>query len=154
MHKQRIVLILAAAAGALSGLMPWQTFIYLSRTGMDIGQAWIVFAIFGAALGATLIGNWASPPAGFTRGAGGLLGLGAIGFGIWKLIEIRNGTLGLGGELGEMQRDQPMVAETMKSLFDPGMGIYTMIGAGAVVAIAALYRGRRSTLLPRGPFAD
>jgi hypothetical protein len=121
---------------------------------MDIGQAWIVFAIFGAALGATLIGHWSSPPTGFTRVAGGLLGLGAIGFGIWKLVEIRNGTLGLGGELGEMQRDQPMVAETMKSLFDPGMGIYTMIGAGAVVAIAALYRGRRSTLLPRGPFAD
>jgi hypothetical protein len=47
-----------------------------------------------------------------------------------------------------------MVTETMKLVFEPGMGLYIMIGAGVIVAIASIYRARRSTLLPKGPFAD
>ena len=154
MHKQRIVLVLAAAAGVLSALMPWQTFMDLSQSGMDVDQAWVVFALFGAALGVPLIGNRALPLAGLWRAAGALLGAGGIVFGVLKFLEVRHGTLGVGGELGAMQRDAPVVTEAMKAVFDPGMGLYVMIGAGAVMVIASIYRPRRSTLLPRGPFAD
>lgn len=154
MHKQRIVLVLATAAGVLSALMPWQTFSFISQSGLDVGQAWPVFALFGAALGVTLIGNWAMPLAGLWRAAGGLLGAGATAFGVWKLLEVRGGKLSVGGELGDVQRGDPIVTETMKLVFEPGMGLYIMIGAGVIVAIASIYRARRSTLLPRGPFAD
>lgn len=160
MHKQRIVLVLAAATGILSAVMPWQNIAqYISQSGLDVGQAWIVFAIFGAALGMSLLGSWTQPPSGTWRAVGGLLGAGGIAVGIWKYLQVRDGTLGIGGlgelgELGGTPKDQPMMAEALKAMVEPGMGLYVMIGAGAVVAIASLYRARRSTLLPRGPFAD
>jgi hypothetical protein len=163
MHKQRIVLVVAAAAGILSAVMPWQNIAqYISQSGLDLGQAWIVFAIFGAALGVSLLGSWAAPPSGIWRAAGGLLGAGGIAVGIWKYLQVKDGALGVGelgelgglGGLGGMEKSQPMMNEVLKAMVEPGMGLYAMIAAGAVFAIASLYRARRSTLLPRGPYAD
>jgi hypothetical protein len=127
MHKQRIVLVLAAAAGILSAVMPWQNIAIISQSGLDLGQAWIVFAIFGAALGVSLLGSWAQPLSG-----------------IWRAL----------GGLGGTEKSPPMMNEALKAMIEPAMGLYAMIAAGAVVAIASLYRARRSTLLPKGPFAD
>jgi hypothetical protein len=148
MHSQRILLLVVAVVGLLSAFLPWFTIMIMGVTGMDIGQGWVVLAIFGAAIAASVAGNRRMPLAAAPRGVIALLGAGAAGFGIWKLVEIKNGDVRLGGELGDIGKlGAGRVDGLFKGMFDVGFGLYLLIGAGALLAILAILR-RKSALMP------
>ncbi len=82
------------------------------------------------------------------RGLLVVLGAGAAGFGIWKLVQIKQGKLEPGGGLGELGKLGEGRADGLfKDMFELGFGLYLLIGAGVVLAIVAIMR-RKSTLMP------
>jgi hypothetical protein len=131
MHTQRIILLVAAAAGVISAFMEWLSFSFFGFSGMDIGEGWIPCAIFGAVAGAGLFGPWKARPPAVPAAIGAVLAAGGIGFAIWTYIRAGRGELDIagtgGGELGD-----PRMLEAMKKVFEPGLGLYVMMGAGAV----------------------
>ena len=158
MHKQRIWLASLAGFGLLTAFFPWVTVMGLvGVSGLEVGQGWVVLVLFGGALAATfLAGPRSEPMATGPRGIVAVLGVAAAGFGIWKYTEIKNGTIKLGGEIGaEMERQGAKTAGELGEemgkgmmsmfgeLFSIGLGLYTMIATGIVLAIAAFLIARK-----------
>ncbi|MDQ3367061.1 MAG: hypothetical protein M3680_16680 [Myxococcota bacterium] len=163
MHKQRIWIAAICGVGLLTAFMPWVTMMgIVGVTGMDFGQGWVVLALFGAALAVALTGARAYALDGARRGILGVIGAAAVGFAVWKMIEIQNGKLDLGGELGRqmgraggeagvgsgdgMENLGREMGRGMMSMFgemfEVSFGIYAMILAGLALVIAAVLKRR------------
>lgn len=147
MHKQRVVLLIVASLGLLSAFLPWLTIMIIGVTGMDIGQGWVVLALFGVAIAGIITDKRQTPITGSMRFLLSLIGAAAAGFGVWKLIQIRQGKLEVAGEIGELGRIGDGLDGMFAGMFELGFGLYILIGAGALLAILPLIR-RRSVLLP------
>ena len=151
MNKQRIWLASIAGFGLLTAFFPWVTVMGLvGVSGLEVAQGWVVLIFFGAAIAATfLAGPRSEPMAPGPKGIIAVLGAAAAGFGVWKYMEIKDGSIKLGGEIGaELQRQGKEVGELgsemgkgMMSMFgellSTGLGLYTMIATGVALAIAS-----------------
>jgi hypothetical protein len=159
MHKQRIWIASIAGFGLLTPFLPWVNVMgLLGVSGTEVAQGWLVFIIFAAAVALALTGSRAYPLDGGRRGGLAVLGLAAIGFGIWKAIEIKNGTIAIGGQIGEeLERQagkgagelgEQMGRGMMKmfgadSLLEMSFGVYAVIATGVIlVAAVALSKSR------------
>ncbi len=160
MHKQRIWVASFAGVGLLTAFLPWVTVLGLvGVTAMDFNMGWVVLVLFGAALVVSLTGARAYALDGARQGIISVCGLAATGFGIWKYIEIKRGTLDIGGELGQQMQHatgggsagrelgHAMGKGMMKmfgadELVEMSFGIYALIGAGILLVIAALWKKR------------
>jgi hypothetical protein len=157
MHKHRIWLASIAAFGLLTALFPWVTVMGLvGVSGLEVGQGWVVLVLFGGALAATLlVGPRSEALHTSGRGIVAVLGVAATGFGVWKYLEIKEGTIKLGGEIGaEMERAGKDAGELgsamgkgMMSMFGDflsiGLGLYTMMATGVALAVAAFLIARK-----------
>lgn len=157
MHKQRIWLASIAGFGLLTAFFPFVTVMGLiGVSGLEVAQGWVVLVLFAGALAAIfLAGPRAEPMAQSSRGIVAALGVAATGFGVWKYVEIKRGSIQLGGEIGaEMEREGgnamgelgSEMGSQMMSMFGEmiavGLGLYTLIATGLALAIATFVIGR------------
>jgi hypothetical protein len=155
MHKSRIWIASIAAFGLVTPFLPWVNLLGLiGVAGTAVAQGWVVFIIFAAAIALALTGARAYPLDSGRRGGVIILGLAAVGFGIWKAIEIKNGTVDLGaqfnaqlaehgGEGGEaLGRGMMKMLGGGNELLEMAFGVYTVIATGAALSIAALVKKR------------
>ncbi len=122
MHKQRLGILIAAAAGMLGVFLPWVTVPFLgSVSGIRAGSTgWLLLIFFGVALAMTLIGNKQS----ILTGARFLV---AIIFGaLSSLIAILN-IVNYNAEVGK--------AGGMGAVVSLGIGIYVIVLAGIAVVV-------------------
>ncbi len=158
MHKQRIWIAVICGLGLIAALMPWVTVMgMIGMSGMDLGQGWVVLALFGIAAAVAVTGSRAYPLDNPRRRVLGLIGASAIGFAIWKMIEIKNGKMAIDGMMGDEpgggggglqpgeiggELGREMGKGMMKmfgELFELSFGLYLVIAAGlALVVIAAV----------------
>ncbi len=130
MHSQRVQLAVAAAAGIVSGFLPWVSLGILSVSGTDGTDGWIVIGIFAVALICALTGTKEAALQGGGRGASIAMGvLGAL-MGAWKLSDVSS----IAGQ-GE---DNPFAKAV-----SPGAGLYLMLIAGIAVVVVAVRRPTR-----------
>lgn len=158
MHKQRIWIASIAGFGLLTPFLPWVNVLgLLGVSGTEVAQGWLVFVIFAAAVALALTGSRAYPIDNGRRGGLIVLGLAAIGFGVWKAIEIHNGTIELGGEIGrelaqaggDAELGREMGRGMMKmfgadKLVEMSFGVYAVIAAGLALVIGVLVARRRA----------
>jgi hypothetical protein len=129
MHKQRIVMLVAAALGAIACFLPWANLPIvgsLNGVGAPEGKAAIVLFTIAAAL--TVVGNRSVPlPAGIgaASSASGLLALVAGG---WKLVDLNERI----SSISEQLKDNPFGAALASSV-SIGVGLYLVVLAGVVV---------------------
>ena len=159
MHKSRIWIASIAAFGLLTPFLPWVNVMgLLGVSGTEVAQGWLVFIIFAAAIALTLTGSRPYPLDNGRRGGLAVLGVAAMGFGIWKAFEIKKGTIELGGKIGEELKraggesagklGEEMGRGMMKmfgadQLLEMSFGVYAVIAAGlALVAAVALAKKR------------
>ena len=131
MHKQRLYVLIAAAAGMLGTFLPWVSLPFLgSVSGVNAGaDGWISFVFFGVVVAMTLIGNRESLLEGYQFTLSVVFGaVGAI-FGLWKIIDI-NSVMGGKGQ-GEM-------GKAMGKMISVGFGLYLIVLAGIAVVVLAL----------------
>jgi hypothetical protein len=159
MHKERIWIASIAGFGLLTPFLPWVNVMgLLGVSGTEVGQGWLVFIIFAAAVALALTGARKSPLDAGRRGGLAVLGLAAIGFGIWKAIEIKRGTIELGGRVGaqleaqggdtagELGREVGRGFAKMfggDQLVEMSFGVYTVIATGTILALAVAYTSFR-----------
>jgi len=155
-HKQRIVCASIAGFGLLTAFLPWLTVMaIISVSAMDVAQGWVVIVLFAAALAVSFTGPRPYALDGARQGVLSVLGLAAAGFGVWKYMQIKDGTIKLGGEIGAQMQQQGGTAELGKSMakgftkmlggdemFEIGFGLYAMIAAGLILVIAAWWKKR------------
>jgi len=160
MHKERIWIASIAGFGLLTPFLPWVNVMgLLGVSGTEVAQGWLVFIIFAAAVALALTGSRAYALDSGRRGGVAVLGLAAIGFGIWKALEIKKGTIELAGQIGEELKraggdtagelGREMGRGMMKmfgsdKLLEMSFGVYAVIATGAVLVIAVLLRGKRA----------
>jgi hypothetical protein len=156
MNKQRIWLAAIAGFGVLSVFLPWVSVMGLiGVTGLDIAQGWVALLLFGAALVIAFTGARAYALDSGRQGIVTVLGLAATGFGIWKYIEIKNGTVNIGGEIGRRIAREggdaagdlgKEVATGMMKMFGElvaiDFGIYCVIASGVALLVVALVKKR------------
>lgn len=153
MHKQRKTLSILAGVGVLTAFLPWVSVLGLiAVSGIDLREGWIVVGIFGAALVVALLGDRATPLAGWARGAIGALGAGAAAFGVWKILQVKDGAESLLGELGGGSSGGPddelargagrMMSGMLGEAISVSFGLYALIAMGAALGIAAALRGK------------
>ena len=151
MNKQRIVVASIAAFGILTAFLPWvDVFGLVGVSGTEVGQWWVVPIIFVLAVGLALTGSRPYALDNGRRGAIGVLGAAAAGFGIWKLMEIKKGTVELAGEMGAKLKEQTgdvgtkMMGKMLgdNELLSVGFGVYALIGAGVALVIAVAWKKR------------
>jgi hypothetical protein len=155
MHKSRIWIASIAAFGLVTPFLPWVNLLGLiGVSGTAVAQGWLVFIIFAVALALALTGSRAYPLDNGRRGGIAILGIAAIGFGIWKAIEIKNGTIDLGaqfnaqleqagGEGGEaFGRGMMKMLGGSDQLLEMAFGVYTVIITGAALTLASLLKKR------------
>lgn len=155
MHKSRIWIASIAAFGLVTPFLPWVNLLGLiGVTGTAVAQGWLVFIIFAVALALALTGSRAYPLDSGRRGGIAILGVAAVGFGIWKAIEIKNGTIDLGAQFnsqleeagGEggaaLGRGMMKMLGGSDQLLEMAFGVYTVIITGAALTIAALLKKR------------
>jgi hypothetical protein len=160
MHKSRIWIASIAAFGLLTPFLPWVNVMgLLGVSGTEVAQGWLVFIIFAAAVALALTGSRAYPLDAGRKGGLAVLGLAAIGFGVWKAIEIKKGTIELGGQIGEDLKRQGgdtagelgrELGRGMMSMFgsdklvEMSFGVYAVIVAGGALVIAVLLSKQRA----------
>jgi len=122
MHKQRLGILIAAAAGMLGVFLPWVTVPFLgSVSGINAGiTGWLLLILFGAALAMALIGNKQSILTGASFWAAIFLGA------LSSLIAILN-ILNYKTEVGK--------AGGLGSAVSLGIGIYVIVLAGIAVVV-------------------
>ena len=159
MHKERIWIASIAGFGLLTPFLPWVNVLgLLGVSGTEVAQGWLVFIIFAAAVALAVTGSRPYQLDNGRRGGLVVLGLAAIGFGIWKAMEIKKGTLEIGGQIGEELKRQggeaagdlgrEMGRGMMKmfgsdKLLEMSFGVYAVIAAGAALVIAVLLFKKR-----------
>ena len=160
MHKSRIWIASIAAFGLLTPFLPWVNVMgLLGVSGTEVAQGWLVLIIFAAAVALTLTGSRPYPLDAGRKGGLAVLGLAATGFGVWKAIEIKKGTIELGGQIGEELRRQGgdtagelgrELGRGMMSMFgsdkllEMSFGVYAVIAAGVALVVAVLLSKRRA----------
>ncbi|MBA3394237.1 MAG: hypothetical protein H0T89_16435 [Deltaproteobacteria bacterium] len=162
MHKQRIWIAAICGVGLIAALMPWVTVMgMIGMSGMDLGQGWVVLALFGVAAAVAVTGSRGYPLDDARRGVVGVIGVGAVGFAIWKIIEIRNGEIeidsmmgrgpgdaGTAGSqsadgMGELGREMGKgMLKMFGELFELSFGLYLVIAAGLALGIIAAVKKR------------
>jgi hypothetical protein len=160
MHKSRIWIASIAAFGLLTPFLPWVNVMgLLGVSGTEVAQGWLVFIIFAAAVALALTGSRAYALDAGRRGGIAVLGLAGAGFGIWKAIEIKNGTIAIGGQIGaeieraggesggELGRE---LGRGMMSMFgsdkllEMSFGVYAVVVAGVALVIAVALAKQRA----------
>lgn len=160
MHKERIWIASIAGFGLLTPFLPWVTVMgLLGVTGTEVAQGWLVFVIFAAVVALALTGSRAYGLDNGRRGGVAVLGLAATGFGIWKAIEIKQGTIDMGAQInaqieqaggdsaGELGRE---LGRGMMSMFGGGklvemsFGVYAVMVTGLALVIAVAIAKRRA----------
>ena len=160
MHKSRIWIASIAAFGLLTPFLPWVTvFGLLGVTGTEVAQGWVVFVIFAAAVALALTGSRAYALDNGRRGGIAVLGLAATGFGVWKAIEIKQGTIDMGAKInaqieqqggeaaGDLGRE---LGKGMMSMFGGGelvemsFGVYAVMVTGLALVVAIAIAKRRA----------
>jgi hypothetical protein len=149
MHKSRIWIASIAGFGLLTPFLPWVNVMGLiGVSGTAVAQGWLVFIIFAAAVALALTGTRAFALDSGRRGGIAVLGVAAIGFGIWKMMEIKQGTIDLGSELNQQLRAQGgdgaealgrgmiQMLGGSDQLLEMAFGVYAVIGAGIALVIA------------------
>jgi len=161
MHKQRIWIAVLCVLGVTAAFLPWADILMsISVTGIDTGHGWVALGLFAAALVVTFTGARRAVLDGARAGVVGVLGFAATGFGVWKYVEIDRGTFDLGAEIGRgfesatgvegggaigRELGRGMAEMLGGNLLEVGIGVYAMILAGLVIAVAAVvpsYRAR------------
>jgi hypothetical protein len=155
MHKSRIWIASIAAFGLVTPLLPWVNILgLLGVSGTEVAQGWLVFLLFAVAIVLAVTGSRPYPIDGGRRGGIAILGLAAAGFGIWKMIEIKDGTVDLGAKFnaelkaagdsgGEaLGRGMLQMLGGSDQLVEMAFGVYLVVAVGAALAIAALVTKR------------
>jgi hypothetical protein len=147
-HKQRIWIASLAGFGLLTPFLPWANLMGLiGISGTEVGQGWLVFPVFAIAAVLALTGPRAYALDNGRRGGIAVMGVAAMGFGIWKIIEIHKGTIEVAGEIGRELKKQGDAAEgigkgVMKmfggELLTMGFGVFCVVGAGLALVLAIL----------------
>lgn len=160
MHKERIWIASIAGFGLLTPFLPWVTvFGLIGVTGTEVAQGWLVFIIFAAAVPLALTGSRAFALDNGRRGGIAVIGLAATGFGVWKAIEIKRGTIDMGqqinaqveehggeaaGELGREIGRGMMEAFGGGQLVEMSFGVYAVMATGLALIVAVAIAKRRA----------
>lgn len=149
MHKQRIWIASLAGFGLLTPFLPWANLMGLiGISGTEVGQGWLVFPIFAIAAVLALTGPRVYALDNGRRGGIAVLGVAAMGFGIWKIIEIHKGTVEVAGEIGrELKKQGGEAAEGLGKgmikmfggeVLTIGFGVFCVVAAGLALVVAIL----------------
>ena len=121
MHKQRLGILIAAAAGMLGSFLPWVSVPFLgSISGIRGSDGWINLVIFAIPLIMALIGNKESILDGTKLYVAVLFGAIGAGMGIWKIVDVGS-IIGEAGGLGKA--------------ISVGFGLYLIVLAGIAVVV-------------------
>lgn len=120
MHKQRMGILIAAAAGMLGAFLPWVTFLMVSVSGINSSTGWLILVLFGAALAMTLIGNKQSILTGAKFYVAIAAGAVAALIAILNIVNFKS-EVGQQGGIG--------------SVVSIGVGLYVIILAGIAVVV-------------------
>lgn len=127
-----VVMVVAGLMVAAGAFLPWITvatgFVSVSRSGMDGGDGWIALAV-GALMAVVGLGGLRSLDS-VPNIAAVALGLGALGLGAFEYLSVQ---------------DRITNADaTVASLIQVGVGVYLILGGGALAFVASI------ALWPRG----
>ena len=109
MHKQRMALMLAAAAGIVASFLPWASVMGISVNG-TAGAGWISLLLFAVIAIMSLLGNRTMALKGGLMIAAIIAAVLVIILGIWQIMDIKKE----GGGFVEI-----------------GFGLYIVVAAGA-----------------------
>jgi hypothetical protein len=147
-HKQRIWIASLAAFGLLTPFLPWVNLMNLiGVSGTEVGQGWLVFPVFAIAAILALTGARAYALDSGRRGGIAVLGVAAMGFGIWKIIEIHKGTIEVAGEVGKQLKNAGEGGEALGrgmlkmfggEVLTMGFVVFCVVAAGLALVVAIL----------------
>ena len=149
MHKQRIAILLVAAAGMAGAFLPWLTFGELFH-GISIdgprGAAWITLGLFAMAAVLALVGDRRKSWRGGGFVALTIPALLASALGIYHIVDL----------YVKRPSSSPSGEINLLALANPGVGLYLVAAAGiALVATAFALQGRAASpcrkSLPQNP---
>jgi len=130
MNKQRVAIIICAAAGMLCTFMPWVNVpIVGSVNGTRGNDGWITFCLFAVPLVISLLGNQKTN---ITVNNGYIVmavALVASGIGIYKIVDF-NHTMGA--------TDDNPFSKLLESTISVGFGLYLLVFAGIAIIICNL----------------
>lgn len=125
MHKQKVAIIIASAAGMVGTFLPWVTLPILGGISGTQGDGWITFIMFGLALVAAAVGNKEHALNAVQLVLAVILGGGAGLVGIWKIIDFKR-------SVGDVPTDNAL-AKAVGSIVSIGSGLYLIALAGIAV---------------------
>jgi hypothetical protein len=134
-HVQRTWVGLAAAAGMLATFLPWINAPFLGSVAGTAGDGWITLVMFLVVLLLVLVGDRTAPVTKPIAVATSVLGVGGAGIGIWKIASLAS--------LATADPTNPFAA-ALASAVTPGIGLFTLIGAGAAVTALTWWLRARS----------
>lgn len=121
MNKQRIAILVAAAAGMLGTFLPWVTVPFIGSINGTEGDGYITLALYAVTLGLMLAGNRTLPVSGGMMWGALAPALIASAIGIWKLVDFNSAV-----------SDNPFA-----SAISIGVGLYIVALAGIIATVLA-----------------
>lgn len=129
MHKQKVMILLAAGVGMLCTFLPWVTIPIFGSINGTQGDGWITLALFGIAALVAIFSN-----KGRALSKSGQIGvvvpaLLASAIGVWKIIDFKQ-------KMGDVGKEDA-ISKLMSDSVSIGFGLYLMVLAGLVMLVVA-----------------
>jgi hypothetical protein len=131
-HKQRLGVLIAAAAGIVATFLPWIHAPIIGSVSGTQGDGWITLILFLPAVILCLSGDSTKPIKGGKRLGTVIPSLIASLIGAYKIADFKS----IKSSMNEGMEDNPF-AEMFASTVQIGIGLYLLIAAGVAVAVLA-----------------
>ncbi|MBN1637747.1 MAG: hypothetical protein JW866_02180 [Ignavibacteriales bacterium] len=131
MNRQKLVILIIAAIGAISTFLPWATVKFyssISINGTNGGDGWITFGLFAVAGVLSFLGDRTKPLKGTYKIMTAIIGVVAAIIGILNIINMRS-------KLSEIGKEYPF-GNQLKEAISTGFGLWLIVICG--IALAAV----------------
>lgn len=137
MHRQRIAILIASAAGMLGTFLPWVNIPLMGSLNGTGGDGWITFGLFGVAFLITFLGNKTLALKGVYLALGLISGVIAGAIGVWKILDF-NSSIG-------RTAPQTELVKSFGKLVSVGFGLYLIVVAGIAVLLSGILLRKSKT---------
>ncbi|MBN1637746.1 MAG: hypothetical protein JW866_02175, partial [Ignavibacteriales bacterium] len=139
MNKQKLVILIIAAVGAISTFLPWAKVEFggsISINGTNGGDGWITFGLFAVAGAMAFLGDKTKPLSGIYKTITLITGLIASVIGILNIVNIKS-------ELSEISSTE-LYGDQLKDIVSLGFGLWLIVISGlALVAVIFLLKEKK-----------
>lgn len=130
MNKQKLIILIIAAVGAISTFLPWANVTFLgtiSVNGTNGGDGWITLILFAIAGIISLVGDKMKPLSNTYKIITIVAGLAAAAVGIINIVNIKS-------ELSKVS-EQNFLGEQLQNIVSIGFGLWLIVICGIALAV-------------------